>query len=134
MTAYEYSNYDAAFADFLGKNHGYRDTSHLDTLRATDYGRLDRLGHVYLDYTGGGLYAESQVAAHHELLSKGIYGNPHSHDPTSLAATVLVEEARDGESPQHDPIVTGPGFQLPGRVPLHAIRRRVQGPERRTGG
>ena len=36
---------------------------HLDDLRATDYERLDRLGHVYLDYTGGGLYAMSQIRA-----------------------------------------------------------------------
>lgn len=64
-------------------------------LRATDYARLDRLGHVYLDYTGGGLYAESQLERHHRLLSEGVFGNPHSHNPTSLASTHLVEQARE---------------------------------------
>lgn len=64
-------------------------------LRATDYARLDRLGHVYLDYTGGGLYAESQLERHHKLLSEGVFGNPHSHNPTSLASTHLVEQARE---------------------------------------
>lgn len=66
-----------------------------DSLRATDYSRLDRLGEVYLDYTGGGLYAESQLRAHHELLERGVFGNPHSHNPTSLASTGLVEQARE---------------------------------------
>ena len=51
-------------------------------------------GQVYLDYTGGGLYAESQLRAHHELLSRGVFGNPHSHNPTSQAMTCLVDQAR----------------------------------------
>ena len=66
----------------------------LDELRATEYGRLDRLGQVYLDYTGGGLYAESQVRQHMDLLCGNVFGNPHSHNPTSLAMTELVERAR----------------------------------------
>ncbi|HSK47838.1 MAG TPA: aminotransferase class V-fold PLP-dependent enzyme, partial [Coriobacteriia bacterium] len=69
-------------------------SSGLDRLRESDYARLDALGHVYLDYTGGGLYGESQVREHYQLLSEGIFGNPHSHNPTSLAATDLVESAR----------------------------------------
>ena len=40
-----------------------RPTHDIDELRERDYGRLDRLGQVYLDYTGGGLYAESQLRA-----------------------------------------------------------------------
>ena len=82
----------AAFEESLG---GDAATERLATLRATDYSRLDRLGHVYLDYTGGGLYAESQVREHLGLLADGVLGNPHSHNPTSLASTQLVEEARD---------------------------------------
>ncbi|MCX6543362.1 MAG: hypothetical protein NTV05_02990 [Acidobacteria bacterium] len=50
---------DAAFRAFLRDYPGYSATSKLDTLRATDYERLDRLGHVCLDYTGGGLYSAS---------------------------------------------------------------------------
>ncbi|MDA3935417.1 MAG: aminotransferase class V-fold PLP-dependent enzyme [Actinomycetota bacterium] len=86
---------ESAFNAFLDSHDSYRRTLPLDDLRETDYGRLDRLGHVYLDYTGGGLYAESQVAAHHDLLSNQVLGNPHSHNPTSLAATHFVDEARD---------------------------------------
>lgn len=69
-------------------------TRALDDLRATEYARLDATGQVYLDYTGGGLYAEAQVRAHHALLSQHVFGNPHSSNPTSQAATRLVEEAR----------------------------------------
>ena len=69
--------------------------SPFDSMRKTDYSRLDRLGHVYLDYTGGGLYAESQLRRHHELLAGGVLGNPHSHNPTSLASTALVDGARE---------------------------------------
>ena len=63
-------------------------------LRRTDFARLDEAGHTYLDYTGSGLYADSQVAEHLELLRGGVFGNPHSVNPTSAAATELVERAR----------------------------------------
>jgi selenocysteine lyase/cysteine desulfurase len=63
-------------------------------LRRSEFSRLDALGHVYLDYTGAGLYAESQVRAHGEYLCGSVLGNPHSRNPTSQAATQKVEEAR----------------------------------------
>jgi selenocysteine lyase/cysteine desulfurase len=66
----------------------------LDELRAAEYGRLDATGNVYLDYTGGSLYAESQVDEHVRMLRDGVYGNPHSVNPTSSAATAMVERAR----------------------------------------
>jgi molybdenum cofactor sulfurtransferase len=66
----------------------------LDELRATEYGRLDATGTVYLDYTGGSLYAESQIEEHLQMLRDGVYGNPHSVNPTSSAATARVEDAR----------------------------------------
>jgi molybdenum cofactor sulfurtransferase len=85
---------EAAFADFLQTYPAYESTSLLDELRASDYKRLDELDQIYLDYTGGGLYAESQLRAHMELLRHNVFGNPHSHNPTSLAMTDLVEQAR----------------------------------------
>ena len=66
----------------------------LDELRAAEYGRLDATGSVYLDYTGGSLYAASQVEEHHRMLREGVYGNPHSVNPTSSAASALVDRAR----------------------------------------
>ncbi|HEY3343208.1 MAG TPA: aminotransferase class V-fold PLP-dependent enzyme, partial [Anaerolineae bacterium] len=58
------------------------------------YSRLDKLGHIYLDYTGGSLYAESQVRAHADLLLQNVFGNPHSSNPTSYAMTCLIQQAR----------------------------------------
>lgn len=66
----------------------------LDELRATEYGYLDRDGHVYLDYTGSGLAAECQLRAHRERLRAGLFGNPHSENPTSAASTTRVESTR----------------------------------------
>jgi selenocysteine lyase/cysteine desulfurase len=86
--------YSAALADFQRRFGAYASTAALDALRVSEYSRLDRLGHVYLDYTGGGLYAESQLRAHLELLAGSVFGNPHSHNPTSQAMTELVEQAR----------------------------------------
>ena len=83
-----------AEAAFLAAHPAFRETALLDELRATEYGRLDARGDVYLDYTGGSLYAASQLEEHLRLLRETVYGNPHSVNPTSSAATVLVEEAR----------------------------------------
>lgn len=63
-------------------------------LRRTEYARLDAAGQVYLDYTGAGLYAETQLAEHLALLRGSVLGNPHSVNPTSAAMTELVERAR----------------------------------------
>jgi molybdenum cofactor sulfurtransferase len=63
-------------------------------LRRREFTRLDAHGHVYLDYTGAGLYAEGQVRAHADYLCSSVLGNPHSRNPTSWAATQKVEEAR----------------------------------------
>lgn len=72
----------------------FENTSILDVLRVQEYARLDEAGHIYLDYTGGGLYAESQLREHFDLLRHHVFGNPHSLNPTSRAATELVEQAR----------------------------------------
>jgi len=84
----------SAHAAFLERHPSYSETSLLDRLRAEDYGRLDQLGHVYLDYTGGAPYPESLLRRHFEFLRGSVLGNPHSHNPTSAASTRLVEDAR----------------------------------------
>jgi selenocysteine lyase/cysteine desulfurase len=86
---------EAAFEALQQAYPAYESTGKLDELRASEYARLDRQGHVYLDYTGGGLYAESQLREHMALLSEGIFGNPHSKNLTSMAMTQLVEQARE---------------------------------------
>ncbi len=83
------------FQTFLEKYPTYKQTESIDALRKKDYARLDDAEHIYLDYTGGGIYAESQIKKHHKLLSENTFGNPHSSNPTSQAATHLVEGTRE---------------------------------------
>ncbi len=88
---------DAAYAEahaaFARAHPGYA-SPELDAERAHDFSRLDRSGDVYLDYTGAGIYAESHVREHAELLTGRVFGNPHSTNPTSLAMTERTESAR----------------------------------------
>jgi selenocysteine lyase/cysteine desulfurase len=79
---------------FLARHPRYRNTTAIDELRHSQYARLDRLGHRYLDYTGASLYASTQIQEHAQLLLADVFGNPHSSSPTSALATRLVERAR----------------------------------------
>jgi molybdenum cofactor sulfurtransferase len=72
----------------------YAATREIDGLRARDYARLDAQGHVYLDYTAGSLYATSQIERHFALLRDGLFGNPHSGNPTASRSTELCHRAR----------------------------------------
>ena len=81
-------------ARFLDRPPAYAGTAALDDLRASEYGRLDSQGHAYLDYTGAGLHADSQVREHAESLATNVFGNPHSANPSSTASTQAVESAR----------------------------------------
>jgi molybdenum cofactor sulfurtransferase len=85
---------ETARAGFLEACPAFETTQRVDVLRASEYRRLDDQRHVYLDYTGGGLYAESQLGQHMALLHENIFGNPHSLNPSSLAMTRRVEQAR----------------------------------------
>jgi selenocysteine lyase/cysteine desulfurase len=87
-------DHDEAFAGFLAEYPAYCETGALDELRRTEFARLDEQGHVYLDYTGGGLYGTTQIERHRELLLSTVFGNPHSSNPTSQATTELIEAAR----------------------------------------
>ena len=84
----------AAAGDFERHYPAYAGTAVLDEMRARDYARLDATGQVYLDYTGGGLYAESQLARHQELLARTVFGNPHSENLPSLEMSARVAETR----------------------------------------
>lgn len=87
--------YDTAYADFLQTYSGYKETGHIDILRKKEFSRLDAHGHVYIDFTGGGLYAQKQLTAHTAQLAADVFGNPHSSNPTSQRATTVTESARD---------------------------------------
>ena len=85
------SDFEQAFLDSCPR---YGDGRSLDALRQRDYSRLDCDGHVYLDFTGAGLYATSQIEAHGEVLKNQLLGNPHSSSPASALSTAHVESAR----------------------------------------
>jgi selenocysteine lyase/cysteine desulfurase len=85
---------EQAYGDLLARHPSYEETTGLDILRAVEYSRIDQQGQVYLDYTGGSLYSESQVNNHMELLRSAVFGNPHSANPASMAMTEHVERTR----------------------------------------
>jgi molybdenum cofactor sulfurtransferase len=85
---------DHRYAEFLRRHPAYAETGALDALRAADYARLDAQGQTYLDYTGGGLYAASQLDEHARMLGEEVLGNPHSVNPSSMRMTRRVEQAR----------------------------------------
>ncbi len=85
---------EQAHADFLARYPTYVQTTLLDQLRKTQYRQLDDHRQIYLDYTGACLYAESQLEEHFKLLRSGVFGNPHSANPTSAAMTDHVERTR----------------------------------------
>ena len=92
--AYQAAMAAAALSDFEWRYPAYAGTAALDDMRARDYGRLDVAGDVYLDYTGGGLYADSQLARHRALLAGAVFGNPHSQNLSSRAMGARVEATR----------------------------------------
>jgi selenocysteine lyase/cysteine desulfurase len=65
-----------------------------EALRDREFSRLDAQDHAYLDYAGSALYGDSQLRTHQEMLSEGIFGNPHSDSGPSRASTAIIDEAR----------------------------------------
>jgi len=95
MTAYQSrSSAGPAYETFLRDCPEYRATAVLDELRSREFSRLDAERQIYLDYTGGGLYAASQIRRHNDFLLLRVLGNPHSASPTSRLATDLLEKCR----------------------------------------
>jgi selenocysteine lyase/cysteine desulfurase len=85
---------DRAENTFRESYPNFNRTTTLEELRATEYIRLDKMKHIYLDYTGGGLYADCQLRDHMEMLRNNVFGNPHSLNPTSQTMTHLCDQAR----------------------------------------
>jgi molybdenum cofactor sulfurtransferase len=67
-----------AYQAFLKVFPEYQLTWILDTLRRTDYARLDRAGETYVDYMGAALYPESLIRVHAGFLNNNVLGNTHS--------------------------------------------------------
>jgi len=67
-----------AYKSFLRQHPEYKLTWLLDSLRKSDFKRLDKSGEVYIDYMGGSLYPESLVRMHSTFLQENVLGNTHS--------------------------------------------------------
>ncbi|GLB37929.1 putative aminotransferase class-V [Lyophyllum shimeji] len=83
-----------AYAAFLHEYPEYRSTWILDTLRRTDYARLERTGETYVDFMGGALYPESLIRVHTEFLARNVMGNTHSVSNSSKLSLQCADEAR----------------------------------------
>jgi len=57
---YELDQMADGFSAFIESFPSFNQTLLLDEWRETQYNRLDANGQIYLDYTGGGLYSDSQ--------------------------------------------------------------------------
>jgi molybdenum cofactor sulfurtransferase len=82
------------YKEFIERYPEYKTTLILDELRVKEYSQLDKDRHVYLDFTGGGLYSQSQLKSHIEFLECCVMGNPHSSNPISAFTTDIVERCR----------------------------------------
>lgn len=103
-------SFSEAEASFLEQHPDYLNTTAIEALRHEQYAQLDRQGHCYLDYTGAGLYASTQIKEHMHMLLAQVFGNPHSSSPASAPATRLLERARGAvheffKAPTHEYIV-----------------------------
>ncbi|KAJ6497398.1 methyltransferase type 11 [Mycena sanguinolenta] len=83
-----------AYQEFLRSFPEYRLTWILDSLRRSDYGRLETTGETYVDYMGGAIYPESLVRVHTEFLNRSVLGNTHSVNNSSKLSLKCANEAR----------------------------------------
>ena len=67
-----------AYKSFMRQYPEYKLTWLLDSLRKSDFKRLEKSGEVYVDYMGGSLYPESLVRMHSTFLQENVLGNTHS--------------------------------------------------------
>ncbi|KAG1734613.1 PLP-dependent transferase [Suillus lakei] len=84
-----------AYSAFLKSFPEYQSTWILDTLRRTDFARLDRTGETYVDYMGGAQHPESLVRVHSAFLTETVMGNTHSVSNSSKLSSRCADEARD---------------------------------------
>ncbi|KAL4068743.1 PLP-dependent transferase [Scleroderma yunnanense] len=83
-----------AYTAFLKEFPEYQSTWILDSLRRTDFTRLDRSSETYVDYMGGAQHPESLVRVHGHFLSENTLGNTHSISNSSMLSSMCADEAR----------------------------------------
>ena len=90
-----------AYKSFLRQYPEYKLTWLLDSLRKSDFKRLEKSGEAYVDYMGGSLYPESLVRMHSAFLQENVLGNTHSVSNRYVHARVfrLSLSDRTGKAP-----------------------------------
>ncbi|KAH3759793.1 molybdenum cofactor sulfurase [Pelomyxa schiedti] len=85
------------FIDSYSPNGEYGYNSQIDTMVVNELTRMDEAGHshVYLDYTGSGVYQNSQLEKAFNDIRNNLYGNAHSRSPSALKTEKEIENARD---------------------------------------
>ncbi|KAJ3575291.1 hypothetical protein NP233_g1206 [Leucocoprinus birnbaumii] len=82
------------YAQFLRDYPDYSLTVPLDSLRDTQYTRLELQGETYVDYTGGGMYPEMLITSLDDFLKTNVLGNTHSVNNSSALSMKCADEAR----------------------------------------
>ncbi|GBF95159.1 molybdenum cofactor sulfurase [Raphidocelis subcapitata] len=86
---------EEAKADFVRAHPEYGYKGWLDKHWYDEVGlRMPRGGH-YIDFTGSGLYTNSQLRAASQELATHLYANPHCTSPSSLLVDAELRAARD---------------------------------------
>ena len=94
-SSYSPADIDDAYRSFVERHPGYASTAHLTscaiaTTRGSTASATCTSTTPAADCTRSRRFASTST-----LLGESVLGNPHSHNPTSLASTQLVEEARE---------------------------------------
>jgi hypothetical protein len=86
-------DYSTAESSFLSKYPEYKLTSVLDSLRKSDYVRLDRAEQTYVDFVGGALYPETLIRMHSVFLQQSVLGNTHSASNRYVSNAPAVDQS-----------------------------------------
>ncbi|XP_068716282.1 molybdenum cofactor sulfurase-like [Montipora foliosa] len=79
------------FLTLFGDRYGY--LGGIKRIRKQEFSRLE--GITYLDHVGATQYPQSIIKSVYDDLTKNLYGNPHSSNPSSVLAKDSVEQVRD---------------------------------------
>ncbi|KAF5842717.1 pyridoxal phosphate-dependent transferase [Dunaliella salina] len=86
--------------DFLQRHPEYGYNGQIDELYPKEVGvrmkplRDGQVQQHYLDYTGSGVYTQSQLEAIFDELRNNMFGNPHSQNPSASLSTDRIDEVR----------------------------------------
>ncbi|KIZ00907.1 hypothetical protein MNEG_7052 [Monoraphidium neglectum] len=81
-------------AEFLRQHPNYGYHGWIDAHWQEEVGSRMAPGSHYLDFTGSGLYTNSQLRAASRELEGSLFGNPHSTNPSSMLSTAELADAR----------------------------------------